>query len=120
MLCGLSQQKVLTQFSNGDEKLVKTQPIRNCDDILLKVYCSDHTYTTIRVAVAATGSEVTSAVADKLASNDDLLLVHLSSAGEKQMLKPNDVSVFSSLSINGRMFACPRDQLNALVRENKE
>uniref|UniRef100_A0A8C7KZW2 Rap guanine nucleotide exchange factor 4 n=1 Tax=Oncorhynchus kisutch TaxID=8019 RepID=A0A8C7KZW2_ONCKI len=109
------QYKVLTQFSNGDEKLVKTQPIRNYDDILLKVYCSDHTYTTIRVAVAATGSEVTSAVADKLASNDDLLLVHLSSAGEKQMLKPNDVSVFSSLSINGRMFACPRDQLNALT-----
>uniref|UniRef100_A0A8C7NWR8 Rap guanine nucleotide exchange factor 4 n=1 Tax=Oncorhynchus mykiss TaxID=8022 RepID=A0A8C7NWR8_ONCMY len=111
----VKKQKVLTQFSNGDEKLVKTQPIRNCDDILLKVYCSDHTYTTIRVAVAATGSEVTSAVADKLASNDDLLLVHLSSAGEKQMLKPNDVSVFSSLSINGRMFACPRDQLNALT-----
>eukprot|EP00063_Salmo_salar_P021543 XP_013996378.1 PREDICTED: rap guanine nucleotide exchange factor 4 isoform X2 [Salmo salar] len=109
------KKKVLTQFSNGDEKLVKTQPIRNCDDILLKVYCSDHTYTTIRVAVAATGSEVTSAVAYKLASNDDLLLVHLSSAGEKQMLKPNDVSVFSSLSINGRMFACPRDQLNALT-----
>uniref|UniRef100_A0A673ZRY4 Rap guanine nucleotide exchange factor 4b n=1 Tax=Salmo trutta TaxID=8032 RepID=A0A673ZRY4_SALTR len=111
----LQYQKVLTQFSNRDEKLVKTQPIRNCDDILLKVYCSDHTYTTIRVAVAATGSEVTSAVAYKLASNDDLLLVHLSSAGEKQMLKPNDVSVFSSLSINGRMFACPRDQLNALT-----
>nr|XP_023995604.1 rap guanine nucleotide exchange factor 4-like [Salvelinus alpinus] len=112
----VKKQKVLiTQFSNGDEKLVKTQPIRNCDDILLKVYCSDHTYTTIRVAVAATGSEVTSAVANKLASNDDLLLVHLSSAGEKQMLKPNDVSVFSSLSINGRMFACPRDQLNALT-----
>ncbi|XP_029561421.1 rap guanine nucleotide exchange factor 4-like isoform X2 [Salmo trutta] len=109
------KKKVLTQFSNRDEKLVKTQPIRNCDDILLKVYCSDHTYTTIRVAVAATGSEVTSAVAYKLASNDDLLLVHLSSAGEKQMLKPNDVSVFSSLSINGRMFACPRDQLNALT-----
>ena len=52
--------------------------------VLLKVYCSDHTYTTIRVAVAATGSEVTSAVADKLASNDDLLLVHLSSAGGEE------------------------------------
>ncbi|XP_070976536.1 rap guanine nucleotide exchange factor 4-like [Oncorhynchus clarkii lewisi] len=112
----LKKQKVLLrEFSNGDERLAKKQPIRNCDEILLKVYCSDHTYTTIRVAVAATGREVTSAVADKLASNDDLLLVHLSSAGEKQMLKPNDVSVFSTLSINGRMFACPRDQLNALT-----
>ncbi|XP_041752519.1 rap guanine nucleotide exchange factor 4 isoform X2 [Coregonus clupeaformis] len=111
----LKKKVLLREFSNGDERLVKKQPIRNCDEILLKVYCSDHTYTTIRVAVAATGREVTSAVADKLASNDDLLLVHLSSAGEKQMLKPNDVSVFSSLSINGRMFACPRDQLNALT-----
>lgn len=51
--------------------------------VLLKVYCSDHTYTTIRVAVAATGREVVSAVADKLGTADELLLVHLSSAGGK-------------------------------------
>lgn len=49
--------------------------------VLLKVYCSDHTYTTIRVAVAATGREVISAVADKLGTAEELLLVHLSSAG---------------------------------------
>ncbi|XP_062336908.1 rap guanine nucleotide exchange factor 4-like isoform X1 [Osmerus eperlanus] len=109
------QKMLLRQFSNGDERLAKKQPIRNQDDILLKVYCSDHTYTTIRVAVAATGREVTSAVADKLGTSDELLLVHLSSAGEKQMLKPNDVSAFSTLGINGRLFACPRDQLNALT-----
>lgn len=36
---------------------------------------------------------------------------------EKQILKPNDVSVFSALSINGRLFACPRDQLSSLVRD---
>lgn len=36
---------------------------------------------------------------------------------EKRILKPNDVSVFSALSINGRLFACPRDQLNSLVRD---
>uniref|UniRef100_A0A668AQI7 Rap guanine nucleotide exchange factor 4b n=1 Tax=Myripristis murdjan TaxID=586833 RepID=A0A668AQI7_9TELE len=83
--------------------------------VLLKVYCSDHTYTTIRVAVAATGREVIGAVTDKLGTNDELLLVHLSSAGEKQILKPNDVSVFSTLGNNGRLFACPRDQLNALT-----
>ncbi|XP_071778198.1 rap guanine nucleotide exchange factor 4-like isoform X2 [Centroberyx gerrardi] len=106
---------LIRQFSNGEERLQKKQPIRNHDDILLKVYCSDHTYTTIRVTVAATGREVVSAVADKLGTNDELLLVHLSSAGEKQILKPNDVSVFSTLGINGRLFACPRDQLNALT-----
>ncbi|XP_027140535.1 rap guanine nucleotide exchange factor 4 isoform X1 [Larimichthys crocea] len=109
------KKTLIRQFSNGEERLQKKQPIRNQDDILLKVYCSDHTYTTIRVAVAATGREVISAVADKLGTTDELLLVHLTSASEKIILKPNDVSVFSSLSINGRLFACPRDQLNSLT-----
>uniref|UniRef100_A0A8C7ZTZ2 Rap guanine nucleotide exchange factor 4 n=1 Tax=Oryzias sinensis TaxID=183150 RepID=A0A8C7ZTZ2_9TELE len=83
-------------------------------DLEKVVYCSDHTYTTIRIAVAATGREVISAVTDKLGTADELLLIHLSSAGEKQILKLNDVSVFSTLSINGRLFACPRDQLSGL------
>uniref|UniRef100_A0A3P8NUH5 Rap guanine nucleotide exchange factor (GEF) 4 n=1 Tax=Astatotilapia calliptera TaxID=8154 RepID=A0A3P8NUH5_ASTCA len=41
--------------------------------VLLKVYCSDHTYTTIRIPVAATGREVISAVTDKLGTTDELL-----------------------------------------------
>uniref|UniRef100_A0A3B3XMB2 Rap guanine nucleotide exchange factor (GEF) 4 n=1 Tax=Poecilia mexicana TaxID=48701 RepID=A0A3B3XMB2_9TELE len=106
---------LIRQFSNGEERLQKKQPIRNQDDILLKVYCSDHTYTTIRIPVAATGKEVISAVSDKLGTTEELLLVHLSSVGEKQLLKPNDVSVFSTLSINGRLFACPREQLSGLA-----
>uniref|UniRef100_A0A8C7R8C4 Rap guanine nucleotide exchange factor 4 n=1 Tax=Oncorhynchus mykiss TaxID=8022 RepID=A0A8C7R8C4_ONCMY len=36
------------------------------DHFLFKVYCSDHTYTTIRVPMAASVREVISAVADKL------------------------------------------------------
>lgn len=105
--CIFDQKSLIRQFSNGEERLQRKQPIRNQDDskccvisttyfnnsppghrwcslfylVLLKVYCSDHTYTTIRIAVAATGKEVTSAVADKLGSTDELLLVHLSSAG---------------------------------------
>ncbi|KAM4727765.1 rap guanine nucleotide exchange factor 4-like isoform 1-T1 [Anableps anableps] len=109
------KKTLIRQFSNGEERLQKKQPIRNQDDILLKVYCSDHTYTTIRIAVASTGKEVISAVSDKLGTTEELLLVHLSSAGEKHMLKPNDVSVFSTMSINGRLFACPREQLNSLA-----
>uniref|UniRef100_A0A673Y742 Rap guanine nucleotide exchange factor 4 n=1 Tax=Salmo trutta TaxID=8032 RepID=A0A673Y742_SALTR len=107
---------LLRQFSMGDEKLQKRQPIKSNDEILFKVYCSDHTYTTIRVTVAASVREVISAVADKLGSAEDLLLVNLSSAGgEKVVLKPNDISVFSTLSINGRLFVCPRDQLDSLT-----
>ncbi|KAM6985252.1 rap guanine nucleotide exchange factor 4 isoform 2-T2 [Aplochiton taeniatus] len=113
-----SQKKhkvLLRQFSMGDEKLQKRQPIKSNDEILFKVYCSDHTYTTIRVPLAASVQEVISAVADKLGSAEDLLLVNLSSAGDKVLLKPNDVSVFSTLSVNSRLFVCPRDQLDSLT-----
>ncbi|KAA8588140.1 hypothetical protein FQN60_001334 [Etheostoma spectabile] len=106
---------LLRQFSMGDEKLQKRQPIKSNDEILLKVYCCDHTYTTIRVPVAASVREVIGAVADKLGSAEDLLLVNLSSTGEKVIFKPNDVSVFSTLSINGRLFASRRDQLDSLT-----
>ncbi|XP_034069316.1 rap guanine nucleotide exchange factor 4 isoform X2 [Gymnodraco acuticeps] len=114
----VSQKKhkvLLRQFSMGDEKLQKRQPIKSIDEILLKVYCCDHTYTTIRFPVAASVREVISAVADKLGSAEDLLLVSLSSAGEKVIFKPNDVSVFSTLSVNGRLFVCRRDQLDSLT-----
>uniref|UniRef100_A0AAQ4Q9J3 Rap guanine nucleotide exchange factor 4 n=1 Tax=Gasterosteus aculeatus aculeatus TaxID=481459 RepID=A0AAQ4Q9J3_GASAC len=109
------ERMLLRQFSMGDEKLQKRQPIKSNDEILLKVYCCDHTYTTIRVPVGASVREVVGAVADKLGSAEDLLLVGLSSAGEKVIFKPNDVSVFSTLSINARLFACRRDQLDSLT-----
>ncbi|KAI1899531.1 hypothetical protein AGOR_G00062750 [Albula goreensis] len=113
-----SQKKhkvLLRQFSMGDDRLQKRQPVKSNDEILFKVYCVDHTYTTIRVPVAASVKEVINAVADKLGSADDLLLVNLSSAGDKMVLKPSDISVFSTLSINGRLFACPRDQFDSLT-----
>ncbi|MGH0168636.1 UNVERIFIED_CONTAM: hypothetical protein FKN15_061821 [Acipenser sinensis] len=113
-----SQKKhkvLLRQFSIGDERLQKRQPIRSNDEILFKVYCVDHTYTTIRVAVAASVKEVITAVADKLGSGEDLILVKLSSAGEKVVLKPNEISVFTTLSLNGRLFFCPRDQFDSLT-----
>ncbi|KAM9709928.1 rap guanine nucleotide exchange factor 4 isoform 2-T2 [Menidia menidia] len=115
----LSSQKkhkvLLRQFSTGEEKLQKRQPIKSNDEILLKVYWCDHTYTTIRVSVSASVREVISAVADKLGSAEDLILVNLSSAGEKSIFKPNDVSVFSTLSVNGRLFVSRRDQLDSLT-----
>uniref|UniRef100_A0A8C1SJ17 Rap guanine nucleotide exchange factor (GEF) 4 n=1 Tax=Cyprinus carpio TaxID=7962 RepID=A0A8C1SJ17_CYPCA len=83
--------------------------------VAARVYCSDHTYSTIRVPVSASVREVIAAVTDKLGSGDDLLLIHLNSAGDKELLKPSDVSIFSSLSINGRLFVCPRDQIDSLT-----
>lgn len=41
----------------------------------------DHTYTTIRVPVAASVKEVSSAVADKLGSAEGLIIVKMNSGG---------------------------------------
>ncbi|XP_074856759.1 rap guanine nucleotide exchange factor 4 isoform X3 [Carettochelys insculpta] len=106
---------LLQQFNTIDDKTQKRQPIRGSDEILFKVYCIDHTYTTIRVPVVASVKEVISAVADKLGSVEGLILVKMSSGGEKDVLKPNDVSAFTTLSVNGRLFACPRDQFDSLT-----
>uniref|UniRef100_A0A8C5VIC0 Rap guanine nucleotide exchange factor 4 n=1 Tax=Microcebus murinus TaxID=30608 RepID=A0A8C5VIC0_MICMU len=106
---------LLQQFNTSDERTQKRQPIRGSDEVLFKVYCIDHTYTTIRVPVSASVKEVISAVADKLGSGEGLIVVKMSSGGEKVVLKPNDVSVFTTLTINGRLFACPREQFDALT-----
>ncbi|CDQ57170.1 unnamed protein product [Oncorhynchus mykiss] len=105
----------LKRFGMGPQILKRTCIVLSPHAVLFKVYCSDHTYTTIRVPMAASVREVISAVADKLGSAEDLLLVNLSSAGDKVVLKPNDISVFSTLSINGRLFVCPGDQLDSLM-----
>lgn len=49
--------------------------------VLFKVYCMDHTYTTIRVPIAASVKEVINAVADKLGSGEGLIIVKMSSGG---------------------------------------
>ncbi|XP_062908230.1 rap guanine nucleotide exchange factor 4 isoform X2 [Mobula hypostoma] len=113
-----SQKKhkvILRQFSFGEDRLQKRQPIRSTNEILFKVYCLDHTYITIRVHVAASVRDVISAVIDKLGSVEDPILVKLSSAGEKMVLNPNDVSVFTTTNVNGRLFVCPREQFDSLM-----
>ncbi|XP_035423903.1 rap guanine nucleotide exchange factor 4 isoform X2 [Cygnus atratus] len=110
------KHKVLLQlFNTSDDRAQKRQPIRGSDEVLFKVYCIDQTYTTIRVPVSSSVKEVISAVADKLGSGEGLIIVKMSSGGEKVVLKPHDVSVFTTLSVNGRLFACPRDQFDSLV-----
>ncbi|XP_077473616.1 rap guanine nucleotide exchange factor 4 [Stigmatopora argus] len=106
---------LLEQFNRGDDTLQKCQPVKSNDEILFKVFCCDHTYMTIRTPVSASVGEVLHAVADKMGSVEDLLLVSLSSAGDKLVFKSTDVSVFSTLTTNGRLFACFKDQLHSLI-----
>ncbi|XP_078260085.1 rap guanine nucleotide exchange factor 4 isoform X2 [Rhinoraja longicauda] len=113
-----SQKKnkvILRQFSFGEDRLQKRQPIRSVNEILFKVYCIDHTYITIRVVVAASVRDIIIAVTDKLGSVEDPILVKMSSAGEKMVLNPSDISVFTTTNVNGRLFVCPREQFDSLM-----
>ncbi|KAG8124915.1 hypothetical protein E2320_020201 [Naja naja] len=107
--------KQISEEAKGPQKKVNILDMYAIKIILFKVYCVDHTYTTIRIPVLSSVKEVLCAIADKLGSGDGLILVKMSSAGEKAVLKPHDVSVFTTLSVNGRLFACPRDQFDSLV-----
>uniref|UniRef100_A0A672TCM0 Rap guanine nucleotide exchange factor 4-like n=1 Tax=Sinocyclocheilus grahami TaxID=75366 RepID=A0A672TCM0_SINGR len=77
--------------------------------VLLKVYCSDHTYTTLRVPVLATGREVTAAVADKLGSTEELLLINLSNPLAEQE-GPSTGSMSSFELMSSKDLACQMTQ----------
>uniref|UniRef100_A0A9J8B345 Rap guanine nucleotide exchange factor 4 n=1 Tax=Cyprinus carpio carpio TaxID=630221 RepID=A0A9J8B345_CYPCA len=80
--------------------------------VLLKVYCSDHTYTTIRVPVLATGREVTAAVADKLGSTEELLMINLKQEGPStgsmssfELMSSKDLA-FQMTQYDWELFSC--------------
>lgn len=54
----------------------------------------------------------------KLRPNDELLLVEVKSSGERVAFRDDDISIPTTLSINGRIFVSPKDHLDALVRPN--
>lgn len=51
----------------------------------------------------------------KLRPNDELLLVEVKSNGERVAFRDDDISIPTTLSINGRIFVSPKDHLDALV-----
>ena len=84
--------------------------------VIFRVYCADHTYCTLRFPLSTNVDTLKHVAADKLGvKHDDLVLVELKSSGEKVVFKDKDVSVPTSLSINGRIFISLRDHLDALT-----
>ncbi|XP_037562447.1 rap guanine nucleotide exchange factor 4 isoform X3 [Dermacentor silvarum] len=91
------------------------RPIKPNDEIIFRVYCADHTYTTLKTAVSATAEFIKRNAAEKLSLKDDLVLVEVKSSGERIAFKDSEVSVPTGLSINGRIFISPADHLDALT-----
>ncbi|BET03360.1 exchange factor [Nesidiocoris tenuis] len=92
--------------------------IKPHDDIIFRVYCADHTYCTLRLPVAATAEQIKVCAADKLgirARAEDLILVEVKSSGERVVFKDCEVSIPTTLTLNGKIFVAPKEHLDALT-----
>lgn len=91
------------------------QPIKPGDDNIFKVYCADHTYTTLRDTMDCSVQEIIEQASDKLCLGDDLVLCEVKSCGERVLFKKQEICVTTRLSINGYLFISPREHLDALT-----
>ncbi|XP_064455972.1 rap guanine nucleotide exchange factor 4-like isoform X2 [Ornithodoros turicata] len=101
--------------TTSDETVEVHRPIKPNDEIVFRVYCADHTYTTLKTPINATAEYIKRNAAEKLSLKDDLILVEVKSSGERISFKDSEVSVPTGLSINGRVFISPADHLDALT-----
>ncbi|CAL1533829.1 unnamed protein product, partial [Lymnaea stagnalis] len=80
-----------------------------------KVYCADHTYTTIRLPINSTVGDIVLSARDKLCLGHDPVLCEVKSNGERVLFREKDRCIMMSLSLNGRLFIAPREHLDALT-----
>ena len=68
--------------------------------------------------IDATAAAIKVAAAEKLSLNkdvNDLILAEVKSTGERVLFKDDDISIQTSLSVNGRLFVSLIDHLDALT-----
>lgn len=110
------QIRLLSSSESQDEERTEFRKyIRASDEVVFRVYCADHTYTTIKTLVGATAETIKRAAAEKLSLKDDLVLVEVKSTGEKIIFKDSEVSVPTGLSVNGRIFLTASEQVDSLM-----
>ncbi|CAG2191617.1 EPAC2 [Mytilus edulis] len=91
------------------------QPIKPDDENIFKVYCADHTYSTLRDTMDCSVLQIVEQARDKLCLGEDLVLCEVKSSGERVVFKKQDICVTTRLTINGYLFISPREHLDALT-----
>ncbi|GFN77937.1 rap guanine nucleotide exchange factor 4 [Plakobranchus ocellatus] len=99
----------------GEGEGEKKVPVRAGDEYIFKVYCADHTYTSVRLPIASSVRDIVLGARDKLCLGHDSVLCEVKSNGERVVFKDQDRFVIMSLSLNGRLFIAPREHLDALT-----
>ncbi|XP_061080344.1 rap guanine nucleotide exchange factor-like 1 [Conger conger] len=109
-------------FRRIDACLQPREAFRGSDEIFCRVYTPDHSYVTIRSRLSCRVGEILAQVREKLQYSEeqprppgDLLLVAVTSAGEKAVFRPSDEAVFTTLGVNTHLFACEPSELETLL-----
>ncbi|XP_056438068.1 rap guanine nucleotide exchange factor-like 1 [Gadus chalcogrammus] len=109
-------------FRRIDACLQPREAFRGSDEIFCRVYTPDHSYVTIRSRLSCRVGEILALVREKLQYSEDqpalpgnLVLVAVTSAGEKAVFRPSDEAVFTTLGVNTHLFACEPPELETLL-----
>ncbi|CAL9693900.1 unnamed protein product [Knipowitschia caucasica] len=109
-------------FRRIDACLQPREAFRGSDEIFCRVYTPDHSYVTIRSRLSCKVSEILALVREKLQYSEeqpvlpgDLVLVAVTSAGEKIVFRPTDEAVFTTLGVNTHLFTCEARELESLM-----
>jgi len=104
-LASLHQRRLELKLSN----------IQANDEIVFRVYCTDHSFTTLRTRVDEQAGQIKQLAAKELKLADkELILVHVKSNGERIIYNDLEFNITTSLSVNGRLFVCPLDHIDAI------
>ncbi|KAM8825406.1 rap guanine nucleotide exchange factor-like 1 [Synchiropus picturatus] len=109
-------------FRRIDACLQPREAFRGSDEIFCRVYTPDHSYVTIRSRLSCRVAEILALVREKLQYSEDqpvlpghLVLVAVTSAGDKSVFRPSDEAVFTTLGVNTHLFACEPSELDSLL-----
>ncbi|XP_071811862.1 rap guanine nucleotide exchange factor 4-like isoform X2 [Apostichopus japonicus] len=110
---GLSEFRRPSSDASGSKQRA---PIRIHDEAIFRVFCADHTYTTLRTSVITTVKQIINSVSEKMClGGHDLVLCEVKSCGERVTYRSDDICITSRLSCNGQIFISPREHLDALT-----
>ncbi|XP_061892629.1 rap guanine nucleotide exchange factor-like 1 [Entelurus aequoreus] len=109
-------------FRRIDACLQPREAFRGSDEIFCRVYTRDHSYVTIRSRLSCRVGDILALVREKLQYSDEqpllpgnLILVAVTSAGEKAVFRPSDEAVFTTLGVNTHLFTCQPCELDSLL-----
>ncbi|XP_077590746.1 rap guanine nucleotide exchange factor-like 1 [Stigmatopora nigra] len=109
-------------FRRIDACLQPREAFRGSDEIFCRVYTPDHSYVTIRSRLSCRVGDILALVREKLQYSDEqptlpakLVLVAVTSAGEKAVFRPSDEAVFTTLGVNTHLFTCQPSELDSLL-----